>query len=78
LKMKIIDCIMLTIASVGAINLGIMGAFNFDVLGWVSGGAGTIIARIVFAIVGIAALWTLSLLFRPRSAQSPVFNSHHH
>ena len=65
--MKIIDRIMLVLTTIGALSLGILGAFSFDFLGWISGGSETIMARIVYIVVGTSALWTASLLFRPRS-----------
>ena len=59
-----LDKIMLTLLIIGGINWGSIGIFGFDIVAWICGGQGTIFARIIYAIVGIAAVWCISLLFR--------------
>ena len=49
---------------IGGINWGLIGLFGFDLVGWLFGGQGAIVSRIIFTIVGIAALWCISLFFR--------------
>lgn len=63
--MNVIDRIALTLAVIGALNWGSIGLFAFDFVSWLSGGAGTPLARIIFTLVGIAGLWCVSLIFRP-------------
>ncbi|VDR36724.1 Domain of uncharacterised function (DUF378) [Alistipes sp. cv1] len=41
---------------VGGINWGLVGLFQFDFVGWLLGGSASIWSRIVFTLVGIAAL----------------------
>ena len=48
----------------GASLWGLIGLFGFDLVGWLFGGQGAIVSRIIFTIVGIAALWCISLFFR--------------
>ena len=62
-----LDKISLALLIVGGINWGSIGIFGFDIVGWIFGGQGAIVSRIVFTIVGLAALWCTSLLFRPSS-----------
>ena len=62
--MMIIDKIALVIAIVGALNWGSVGLFSFDAVAWLSGGATTILARIIYVLVAIAGLWCISMLFR--------------
>jgi len=55
--------IALVIAIIGALNWGAVGLFSFDAVAWISGGATTILARIIYVIVALAGLWCISLLF---------------
>ena len=62
--MMIIDKIALVIAIIGTLNWGSVGLFSFDAVAWLSGGATTILARIIYVLVAIAGLWCVSILFR--------------
>ena len=59
-----LDKIALALVIIGGINWGLIGLFGFDLVGWLFGGQGAIVSRIIFTIVGIAALWYISLFFR--------------
>ena len=63
-SMMIIDKIALSVLLIGGINWGSVGIFNFDIVGWIFGGTSSIGARIIYVIVGLCALWCISLLFR--------------
>ena len=65
--MCIIDCIMLVLLIIGGINWGSIGIFQFDIVGFLFGGQGAIVSRIVFCLVAIAAIWCISFLFREHS-----------
>ena len=41
-----------------------MGIFQFDLVAFLFGGQTAVASRIVYTLVGIAALWCISLLFR--------------
>ena len=49
-----------------AVQEGLIGLFRFDLVAWIFGGSTTIGSRIVYGLVGLAALWCIGLLFRPR------------
>ena len=66
--MSILDRIALLLTVIGGINWGLVGIFRFDLVAWICGGQDAIIARIVYTLVGIAALWCVSLLFRARDS----------
>ena len=66
----IMDRVALTLAVIGALNWGCVGIFNFDVISWAFGGANLAVSRAIFALVGIAGLWCISLLFRERNHNS--------
>ena len=71
----ILDRIALLLLIVGGINWGSLGLFRFDIVAWIFGGQGALISRIIYALVGISALWCISLLFRERNA---VIEANHH
>ena len=54
------------LAIIGAINWGLVGFAKFDLVAWICGGQTATISRIIYAVVGVAALWCISLLFRER------------
>ena len=60
--MKIIDKIALVLVIIGAINWGLIGIFDFNLVEMIFGNM-TIIARIIYALVGISGLWAIKLLF---------------
>lgn len=62
-----LDRIALILAIIGGINWGSIGLFKFDIVGWICGGQGSLISRIIFTVVGLASLWCISLLFRDRT-----------
>lgn len=60
--MKVIDKIALVLIIIGAINWGLIGFFKFDLVATIFGEM-SIIARIVYGLVGISGLWGIKLLF---------------
>ncbi len=56
--------IALTLVIIGAINWGLIGFFYFDLVAAIFGGQGTMLARIVYSLVGLSGLVCLSILFR--------------
>lgn len=63
--MSFMDKLAILLVTIGALNWGSIGLFGFDFVSWALGGAGSLLSRIVFTIVGIAGIWAISLLFRP-------------
>ena len=60
------DTISLLLVIIGAINWLLVGVFQFDLVAWIFGGQAALISRIIYTIIGAAALWCITLLFRPR------------
>ena len=60
--MKVIDKIALVPIIIGAINWGLIGFFNFNLVSAIFGNM-SIISRIIYALVGISGLWGIKLLF---------------
>lgn len=62
-----IDRISLILIIIGALNWGSIGIFQFDLVAALFGGQGSLLARIVYTLVGIAGLWAIGLLFKDRT-----------
>ncbi|MGN1002354.1 MAG: DUF378 domain-containing protein [Oscillospiraceae bacterium] len=58
------DTIALVLSILGCINWGLVGIFQFDLVAWLFGGAGSLLSRIIYTVIGLAGLWCISLLFR--------------
>ena len=58
------DKIALILVIIGGLNWGAIGLFGFDLVAFLFGGQGALLSRIVYTLVGLAALWCVSLLFR--------------
>lgn len=61
MRMKPLEAFFLTLVIIGAINWGLIGFFQFDLIAAIFGGMGSIISRIIYALVGIAGLYCLTL-----------------
>lgn len=60
--MKVIDKIALVLIIIGAINWGLIGFFNFNLVAVIFGEM-TWISRVIYALVGVSGLWGIKLLF---------------
>lgn len=56
-----IDRISLILVIIGALNWGSIGLFKFDIVAWICGGQGSIVARIIYTLVALAGIWCISL-----------------
>ena len=68
--MKIVDRIALILGIIGALNWGIVGLFRFDCVAFLFGGQTGAISRVIYALVGLAGLWCITLLFREDPAEA--------
>ncbi len=64
--MQVIDRIALILAIIGGLNWGSIGLFRFDLVAWICGGQASVVASVIYTLVGLAAIWCISLLFRGR------------
>ncbi len=58
------DKIALALVIIGALNWGLIGLFNLDLVAALFGGPNATLSRIVYTLVGLAGIWSLTLLFR--------------
>ena len=63
------DRISLLLVIVGAVNWGLIGLFQFDLVAFLFGGQGALVSRILYTIIGAAGLWSISLLFTGRPCE---------
>ncbi|MCM3588443.1 DUF378 domain-containing protein [Mesobacillus maritimus] len=63
--MSTIQRIALILTIIGAINWGLIGFFQFDLVASIFGGQDSAISRIIYGLVGLAGLINLGLLFAP-------------
>jgi uncharacterized membrane protein YuzA (DUF378 family) len=66
--MKAVNLITLLLIIVGGINWLLVGAFQFDLVAAIFGGQDAAIARIIYVLVGISAIYQLVPFFRAMSS----------
>ena len=71
------DKLALTLVTIGAINWGSVGLFKFDIVGFIFGGTDSLVSRIFFTLVGLAGLWTISVLFKKIVPADSVVTENH-
>lgn len=62
----VMDKIALTLLIIGGLNWGSVGLFKFDLVAFTCGGSGSMISRVIYTLVGLSAVWCISLLFRDK------------
>lgn len=60
--MKCISYIALILIIIGALNWGLWGFFQFDLVAWIFGGNTMWASRVVYSLIGLAGLWSLKAL----------------
>ena len=66
MKRNWLDILSLMLIIIGGINWGLVGFFKFDLVSFLLGDL-SIFTRIVFAVVGIAAIYSLVLFWKLRT-----------
>lgn len=61
-----LDRIALALLIIGGLNWGLLGIFQFDLVAFIFGGQAAVLARIVYVLVAISAIWCISLFFKER------------
>ena len=57
------DRLSLLLVIIGAINWGLIGLFQFDLVAFLFGGQAALISRILYTVIGAAGIWSISMLF---------------
>ena len=72
------DTLALILVIIGALNWGLIGLFQFDLVASLFGGMSGVFSRIIYSIVGLAGLWGITLLFRRGRHDHAVEGSNEH
>lgn len=64
LVVRALNIITLVLVIVGGLNWGLVGLFQFDLVAAIFGGQNSALARIVYSLVGVSAVWQLIPLVR--------------
>ena len=64
------DIVSLILVIIGAVNWGLVGFARFDLVAWIFGGQPAGFSRIIYALVGLAGLWCITLLFRRKESRN--------
>jgi len=62
--MTVIDTIALILVTIGALNWGSIGIFGIDAIGTLFGGQLSLISRLIYTVVALAGIWTISIMFK--------------
>ena len=64
MRKPVFDKIALAVVIIGAINWAFIGVFGIDLVALLFGGQLSLMSRIVYTVVGLAGLWSISILFK--------------
>jgi uncharacterized protein len=62
--MRALQRIALALTIIGAINWGLIGFLNFDLVAAIFGGQDAFLSRVIYSLVGISGIICLTLLFK--------------
>ncbi|HEY8364820.1 MAG TPA: DUF378 domain-containing protein [Haloplasmataceae bacterium] len=65
MSVTLLQKIALVVTIIGAINWGLIGLFQFDLVAWIFNGSDSLISRTIYTLVGITGLINIGLLFAP-------------
>ncbi len=63
-----LDKLALALVIIGALNWGGIGIFQYDLVAMLFGGSAAIGSRIVYTLVALAGIWSISFFFRDDAA----------
>ncbi len=65
--MKTVTLVAVVLLIVGGLNWGLVGAFDYNLVDSLFG-EGSVLARVVYVVVGLAAVWKVVALFVEKPA----------
>lgn len=74
MKMNWLDWIVMILVVVGGLNWGLVGFFDYDLVAGIFGDASTV-SRIIYDLVGLAALYQLAKFFMMGGSKKPAMPS---
>lgn len=64
--MPTIDKIALILVIIGALNWGLIGLFQYDLVAALFGGQSSLISRAIYTLVGVSGAYAITFLLRER------------
>lgn len=62
MKFNLLDWIAIILVIIGAVNWGLIGLFDFDLISALFGDMMSSLSRIIYSLVGLAGLYNIYLL----------------
>jgi uncharacterized membrane protein YuzA (DUF378 family) len=72
----ILDRIALSILIIGGLDWASVGIFRYNFLAHLFRGEFTTASRVAYVLIGLSALWCISLLFRKKADETEVHRVH--
>ena len=63
------DRLSLLLVIIGAVNWGLVGLFQFDLVAFLFGGQAALSSRVLYTVIGAAGVWSISMLFTSHEAR---------
>ncbi|WP_026695887.1 DUF378 domain-containing protein [Peribacillus kribbensis] len=60
--MKTLNIVALILIIIGGLNWLLVGLFKWDLVGGITGGMDSVLARIIYVVVGLAAIYSFTLI----------------
>lgn len=57
------DILAWILVIIGCLNWGLVGIFSFDLVAWLLGSM-SVLSRIVYVVIALAGVWSISFFFR--------------
>lgn len=74
--MNFLHKIALVFVIIGALNWGLIGLFDFNLIGFLFNNISVVISRVIYTIVGLAGIISIVTLFVPMNEES--YHTVHH
>jgi uncharacterized protein len=74
--MRALNVTTLVLIIIGGLNWLLVGLFQFDLVAAIFGGQQAVVSRIIYVLVGLAALWQLMPLFRSFNEDEALAQRH--
>lgn len=71
MRNKLLDCIALTITIIGAVNWGLIGFFDFNLVAFLFGSMSWL-SRIIYALVGLCGLYLITFYMRLSDSEADM------
>jgi uncharacterized protein len=63
MKMSGMGMLVWVLLFIGGLNWGLVGFFQYDLVAGLFGGMDSMLSRVIYSLVGLAALWSLISMF---------------